>query len=118
MTKNGYYCDCNIIHANIVKDVEKQMLDKNSFLQISKFFKALGDETRIKIMWALLKNEMCVCDLANLLSMTKSAISHQLRELRMAKLVNFKKNGKTVYYSVADKHVANFLINACEHVKE
>ncbi len=118
MTKNGYYCDCNVIHSEIVEKVESKMLPKEEFEQITIFAKALADQTRIKIVWALFNNEMCVCDLANLLSMTKSAISHQLRELRLAKLVSFKKNGKTVYYSLSDKHVENFLINASEHVKE
>lgn len=118
MTKNGYYCDCNVIHSDVVEHVKSKMLSKSEFEQITIFAKALSDQTRIKIAWALFNHEMCVCDLANLLSMTKSAISHQLRELRLAKLVTCKKVGKTVYYSIADKHVANFLINSKEHITD
>lgn len=118
MTKNEFYCDCTIIHKDILEKVSKNMLPKSDFDLVTKFFKTLGDSTRIRIIWALFVNEMCVCDLANLLSMTKSAISHQLRELRLAKLVTFKKVGKTVYYSLADEHVTSSIKNALEHVKE
>lgn len=118
MTKNEFYCDCTIIHEDVLIEVKNQMLDVSEFNKITKFFKTIGDSTRVKIMWALYKHEMCVCDLANLLSMTKSAISHQLRELRMAKLVSFNKVGKTVYYSLADDHVTSSILNALEHVRE
>ncbi len=118
MTKNSYYCDCNTIHRDTVAKVENKMLTSAEFDAITKFAKALGDKTRIKIAWALYNNEMCVCDIANLLSMTKSAVSHQLRELRLANLVDCRRNGKTVYYSLADDHVSNFLKNAQEHIKE
>lgn len=118
MGKNEYYCDCSIIHANVVEDVKSKMLNENDFDEISNFFKTMGDKTRIKICWAIFNHEMCVCDIANLLSMTKSAISHQLRELRLAKLVKCRKSGKTVYYQLDDEHVSNFIKNALEHVKE
>lgn len=118
MTKNSYYCDCNIIHSEVVDSVKNKMLSGKTFEQITIFAKALSDQTRIKIVWALFIHEMCVCDIANLLNMTKSAVSHQLRELRLAKLVACRKQGKTVFYSLADEHVENFLINAKEHVEE
>ncbi len=118
MTKNEFYCDCTVIHEDILKKVSLKMLTNSEFDAITKFFKTIGDSTRIRIMWALYNHEMCVCDLANLLSMTKSAISHQLRELRIAHLVNFRKSGKTVYYSLADDHVTSSIKNALEHVRE
>lgn len=118
MTKNEFYCDCTIIHEDVVNFVKQKMLSKEDFDEITKFFKTMGDSTRVKICWAIYNHEMCVCDIANLLSMTKSAISHQLRELRLAKLVKSRKNGKTVYYSLDDEHVSNFIKNALEHVKE
>ncbi len=118
MTKNEFYCDCTIIHSDVLECVKTKMLDKSEFDGITKFFKTIGDSTRVQILWALYNHEMCVCDLANLLSMTKSAISHQLRELRLANLVKFRKSGKTVYYSLADDHVTNLIINALNHIKE
>lgn len=118
MTKNEFYCDCTIIHDDVVQEVRRKMLPEEDFTLITKFFKTMGDYTRVKICWALFNHEMCVCDIANLLSMTKSAISHQLRELRLAKLVKTRRNGKTVYYSLDDEHVSSFLKNALEHVKE
>jgi ArsR family transcriptional regulator len=118
MTKNEFYCDCSIVHEDIVKEVQEKMLAQSDFDEIVKFFKTMGDFTRVKICWALYNHEMCVCDIANLLSMTKSAISHQLRELRIAKLVKPRKVGKTVYYSLDDEHVSSFIKNALEHVKE
>ena len=118
MTKNEFNCDCTVIHKEIVDEVNAKMLKPAEFSDISKFFKTIGDSTRIKIMWALFCHEMCVCDLANLLSMTKSAISHQLRELRLAKLVTSKKIGKSVYYSLSDGHVQHAIENAIDHVRE
>lgn len=118
MSKNEFYCDCTAIHEDVLESVKNTMLTKAEFDSVTKFFKAIGDNTRIKILWAIYNHEMCVCDLANLLSMTKSAISHQLRELRLAKLVKFNKIGKTVYYSLADEHVSSLIINALSHVKE
>ena len=118
MTKNEFYCDCPTVHEDVVKLVKEKMLLENDFALMTRFYKTLGDSTRIRIIWALYNHEMCVCDLANLLSMTKSAISHQLRELRISKLVSTKKVGKTVYYSLADEHVDNSIKNVIEHIKE
>ena len=118
MSKNEFYCDFTVIHEDVLNCVKSKMLTTSEFDGITKFFKAIGDKTRVKILWAIYNHEMCVCDLANLLSMTKSAISHQLRELRISKLVSFKKVGKTVYYSLADDHVTSLILNALCHVKE
>ena len=110
--------ECEVLNQEIVDNVRKQMLDEDILFDVSDFFKILGDSTRAKIMWALDKSEMCVCDLAELLNMTKSAISHQLRVLRDAKLVKFRKEGKMVFYNLADEHVKIIFEMALEHVLE
>ena len=97
---------------------KKKMLGDDEFKKITEFLKTLGDFTRVKICWALLNHEMCVCDIANLLSMTKSAISHQLRELRLQKLVKCRKDGKTVYYSLDDEHVSTTIKSVLVHIRE
>lgn len=116
MSKNEYICDCNIIHEDIVKKVLKNMIQQEKINKISGFFKILGDSTRAKIIAALDQNEMCVCDIANVLQMSKSSVSHQLAILRKAKLVKFKKEGKTVYYSLSDEHVQEVFESALDHV--
>lgn len=110
--------ECDVLHEEIVENVRKQMLNEDILFDVSDFFKILGDSTRAKIMWALDKSDMCVCDLASLLGMTKSAISHQLKTLREAKLVKFKKDGKMVIYSLDDDHVKDIFEKALEHVLE
>ena len=110
--------ECEVLHEETVENVKKQMLDEDILFDVSDFFKMLGDSTRAKIMWALDKHEMCVCDLAALLGMTKSAISHQLKTLREANLVKFKKEGKNVRYTLDDDHVKDIFEKALEHVLE
>ena len=110
--------DCDVLHEDVVKSVKNQMLKEDILFDVSDFFKILGDSTRAKIMWALDKNEMCVCDLASLLGMTKSAISHQLKVLRDANLVKYKRLGKMVIYSLDDDHVKTIFEMAIEHVCE
>ncbi len=110
--------DCDVLHDDIVNNVRNQMLEEDILFDVSDFFKILGDSTRAKIMWALDKSEMCVCDLAVLLGMTKSAISHQLKVLREANLVKFRKMGKMVMYSLDDDHVKTIFEMALEHVLE
>lgn len=85
MSKNEFICDCNIIHEDIVLKVKEQMADENIFNKLAEFFKILGDTTRVKILFAIDKNEMCVCDIANVLNMSKSSVSHQLGTLRRAR---------------------------------
>ncbi len=109
-------CDCNIIHKKVVQDTKKRMLNEKMFIKLSTFFKTIGDETRLKILYALDNNEMCVCDIANLLNMTKSSISHQLRILKDNGLVKARKDGKEVYYMLDDEHVSIVVEVASEHV--
>jgi len=111
-------CDCEVIHQDVIDHVKKEMIKEKVILDVSDFFKVLGDPTRSKIMCALDKNEMCVCDLAVLLNMTKSAISHQLKVLRESNLIDFRKEGKLVYYFLADGHVKDVFETAIEHVTE
>ncbi|MBP8893569.1 MAG: winged helix-turn-helix transcriptional regulator [Saprospiraceae bacterium] len=94
------------------------MPEEDELYDLSDFFKVLGDSTRAKIMWALDEHEMCVCDMAVLLNMTKSAISHQLRSLRQADLVKFRKEGKVVFYSLTDDHVKQIFEKGLEHIRE
>ena len=111
-------CDCEVIHEDIVDEVKKRMPADEDIYDLSDFFKVLGDSTRMKIIWALDESEMCVCDIAVLLNMTKSAISHQLRALRNANLVKFRRDGKEVYYSLKYKHVRDIYEIGMEHIKE
>ena len=115
---NKYECDCEVIHEDAVKEVKKNMLLDDAYLDLSDLFKMFADSTRVRILHALEKKELCVCDLANLLSMTKSAISHQLQSLRLTNLVKHRKVGKEVYYSLADDHVKAILDIGFEHIFE
>lgn len=110
--------DCDPINPDIVNKVMPYMPDVSVLYDLSDFFKVMGDSTRIRLLWALEEAEMCVNDLAVLLDMTKSAVSHQLKTLRTAKLVKAEKRGKNVYYSLADEHVKIVLEMALDHVKE
>jgi ArsR family transcriptional regulator len=118
MENKNYECDCDVIHAGVVEMVKTKIPPETQLYDLADFFKVLGDSTRVKIISALDANEMCVCDLAVLLNMTKSAISHQLHSLRQANLVNFRKEGKVVFYSLADKHVKDIFEKGLDHIKE
>ncbi len=118
MAKMEDLCDCEVIHEEVVDEVKKKMPEEHILYDLADFFKVFSDSTRVKIMWALDESEMCVCDLAVLLNMTKSAISHQLRSLRNANLVKFRKQGKIVYYSLADEHVQDIFEKGLEHIRE
>lgn len=109
-------CDCNIIHHDVVSQVNAMMPPGIDFLELADLYKAFSDPTRVKVLWALHCHEMCVCDLAALLGMTKSAISHQLKTLRMSNLVKFHKDGKVVYYSLADEHVKDIFEKGFAHI--
>ncbi|SHI03329.1 DNA-binding transcriptional regulator, ArsR family [Sporobacter termitidis DSM 10068] len=111
-------CDCNIIHEEVVAEVRTQMPEDEILLNLADLFKVFSDSTRVKIVCALLKSEMCVCDIAALLGMSKSAISHQLRALRQTRLVKYRRDGKIVYYSLDDEHVGNIFQQGLEHVCE
>lgn len=118
MNKKEVICDCEVIHGDKVDQARKKMPKEEQLYELADFFKVLGDSTRVKIMWALDMQELCVCDLAVLLNMTKSAISHQLRALREARLVKFRKDGKVVYYSLADHHVKQVFEMGYQHINE
>jgi len=118
MKKEDMFCDCDVIHADLVESVKQKMPDENELYDLADFFKVLGDSTRAKIIWALDESEMCVCDLAVLLNMTKSAISHQLSSLKQADLVKYRKAGKVVFYSLADDHIEAIFEKGLEHIRE
>ncbi len=111
-------CSCNTIHQDIVEKVSNHMLPLENIQSLSELFKIFGDSTRIRILFALKVSEMCVCDLAASLNMTHSAISHQLRILKAYNLVKFRKEGKVVYYSLADAHITHLLDIGLEHINE
>ena len=111
-------CDCDTIHDAVVEDVREHMPDEEALLDLADLFKVFGDSTRVKILCALLRAEMCVCDISVLLGMTKSSISHQLRVLRQTKLVKNRRDGKIVYYSLNDEHVETIFNQGLLHVTE
>nr|MBE6544803.1 winged helix-turn-helix transcriptional regulator [Oscillospiraceae bacterium] len=116
--KNAPSCECEEIHADIIEKKRGEMPEENVLYDLSDFFKILGDSTRVSILFAIDGEPMCVCDIANLLGMTKSAVSHQLKVLRQSDLVTYRKSGKNVYYTLADDHVRDIIEKALEHIKE
>lgn len=115
---NKYACEIKSVNKKAVKEVKSKMLENKTVLKIAQIFKILGDSTRAKILYALSQKELCVCDISTLLNMTHSAVSHQLRVLRSSNLVKFRKEGKIVYYSLADKHVVKLIDMGIKHVEE
>lgn len=111
-------CDFMHAHEDIVAKVQKGMPDEDVLYDLTELFRIFGDSTRIRILYVLFASEMCVCDIAQLLGMTQSAISHQLRALKAAKLVKARRDGKTVFYSLADGHVRTIINQGLEHVLE
>ena len=111
-------CDCEVIHEETVNQVREKMPEEETLYDLAEIFKVFGDSTRIKILWALDEAEMCVCDIAVLLNMTQSAISHQLRVLKQANLVKNRKEGKVVYYSLVDEHVRQIFDQGLIHINE
>lgn len=118
MKSDERFCDCDVIHEEVVNTVKLKMPKESDFLHLSNFYKILGDNTRARIIGALDQSEMCVCDLASLLCMTKSAISHQLSSLRKANLVKNRREGKVVFYSLADDHVKQIFELGLAHIRE
>ncbi|MBO4879339.1 MAG: helix-turn-helix transcriptional regulator [Clostridia bacterium] len=112
------HCESIHAHDDIVKKVMEELPDEELLYDLAELFKVFGDSTRIKILYLLFESEMCVCDIAELLNMTISAISHQLRVLKQSQLVRFRREGKTVFYSLADEHVRSILAQGMEHVCE
>ena len=116
--RNIMDCDCEIIHYDMVEKVKKRVLDEETLLSMADFYKALSDSTRIKIIDVLYEGELCVCDISVLINMTKSATSHQLRYLKEMNLIKSKKQGKEVFYSLADSHIIKVFEISKSHVLE
>ena len=111
-------CDYIHVHEEIVETVRKNLPDEDTLYDLAELFRIFGDSTRIRILYVLFEAETCVCDIANLLGMTQSAISHQLRALKSARLVKGRREGKTVFYSLADDHVKTIIDQGLDHVAE
>lgn len=111
-------CDENCVHTDRLKVVREQMPDEDQLSDLADLFKVFGDSTRIRILFVLFESEVCVCDLAETLNMNQSAISHQLKILKQAKLVTSRREGKSVFYSLADDHVRTIIGQGMEHILE
>lgn len=111
-------CECNEVHEELLKIVNETMPEETELYDLAELFKVFGDSTRIRILFVLFEAEVCVCDLAKVLNMTQSAISHQLRILKQNKLVNSRREGKSVFYSLADGHVRTMIAQGREHIEE
>lgn len=110
--------DCTVIHQEVVDRVRDKMPDDELLLDLADSFKLFSDSTRLKILYALMEAEMCVCDISVLLGMSKSSVSHQLRVLKQSNLVKYRKAGRVIYYSLADDHVRTICRTGMEHVLE
>ena len=111
-------CDYMHLHEKVIAQVQEEMPEEEILYDLAELFKVFGDSTRIKILYVLFQSEMCVCDIAQLLNMSQSAISHQLRVLKQAQLVKYRREGKTVFYSLANAHVNTILNQGLEHIEE
>lgn len=111
-------CEVSVIHEDVLKRVREKMPDEEPVYEVSELFRVFGDSTRARIICALNIEEMCVCDLAVLLNMTQSAISHQLRLLKVSRIVKSRKQGRVVYYSLDDAHIGQIFAMAFDHVTE
>ncbi|MDR1741599.1 MAG: metalloregulator ArsR/SmtB family transcription factor [Synergistaceae bacterium] len=118
MTEPVALCECCVVHEETVEAVRQVMPDDGVLFDLAELFKMFGDSTRVRILFALQQSEMCVCDIAALLGMSKSSISHQLRALRQTRLVKPRRDGKTVYYSLDDEHVVGIFAQGMLHVCE
>ena len=118
VAKDAPKCSCDNIHEDTVNDIKSKMPKDENLYDLAEFFKVFGDTTRIKIIYVLFQSELCVCDIAALLGMTQSAISHQLRVLKQARLVKYRKDGKVVYYSLDDEHVQTIFNMGYAHILE
>lgn len=116
--KNLPLCECDELHEDVIAKKREAMPDEAMLYDLSDFFKILGDSTRMRILFAIDGEPMCVCDIADLLGMTKSAVSHQLKILRRSDLITYRKSGKNVFYTLADDHVKDIIEKALEHIGE
>lgn len=111
-------CEAYEIHEDLLKNVSRAMPDETELYDLAELFKVFGDSTRIRILFVLFETEVCVCDIAQALNMTQSAISHQLRLLKQNKLVKSRRDGKSIFYSLADGHVRTIIAQGREHIEE
>lgn len=111
-------CDTVLVHNDVINVIQDHMPEENTLRELADFYKVFGDATRIRILYVLLQHEVCVCDLAEILGMTQSAISHQLRVLKQMKLVKNRRDGKTIYYSLSDNHIQTIISQGMEHIAE
>ena len=118
MAEDKERCGCPEEHEKTMALARREMPPEETLMDLADAFKTFGDSTRIRILWALSEGEMCVCDLAQILNMTQSAISHQLAVLKKSKLVKYRREGKTVFYSLSDGHVRTIIDQGMEHVCE
>lgn len=111
-------CDSTELHEDLIQKVTEHMPEEEELYDLAELFKVFGDSTRIRILYVLFEAEVCVCDIAEALHMTQPAISHQLRILKQAKLIKNRREGKSVYYSLADGHVRTIIAQGREHIEE
>lgn len=111
-------CEETEVHESAVEQVRRQLPEDEVLYDLAELFKIFGDSTRVKILYALLESELCVCDIAKLMEVSQSAVSHQLRVLKANRLVKPRKDGKTVFYSLADDHVRKIIAQGMEHIEE
>jgi DNA-binding transcriptional ArsR family regulator len=111
-------CEINCIHDEAVKAVRQALIGEEVAISLAELFKALGDPTRVKILFSLMTRELCVCDLTAVIGISESAVSHQLKILRTLRLVKYRREGKILYYSLADDHVEKLFAQGLEHVTE
>ena len=118
MENKSEYCSCNVIHKEVVENVKNKLPKEETLYDLAELFKVFGDSTRIKLICSLFESEMCVCDLSVLLNISQSAISHQLRVLKSARLVKFRRAGKVIYYSLDDEHIKQIFDAGLHHITE
>lgn len=111
-------CECEHFHKELLSEVNKEMPDAEKLTELGEFFKVFGEPSRLKILYLLFDRELCVCDIAEAMGATVSAVSHQLKILKNARLVKFRKEGKNCFYSLADKHISGILAQGMEHINE
>ena len=118
MENKSESCSCNVIHKEVVENVKNKLPKEETLYDLAELFKVFGDSTRIKIICSLFESEMCVCDLSVLLNISQTAISHQLRVLKSARLVKFRRAGKVIYYSLDDEHIKQIFDAGLHHITE
>ena len=118
MENKSESCSCNVIHKEVVENVKNKLPKEETLYDLAELFKVFGDSTRIKIICSLFESEICVCDLSVLLNISQSAISHQLRVLKSARLVKFRRAGKVIYYSLDDEHIKQIFDAGLHHITE